>query len=232
MYIATISIVFMVFLSICLVIFMFAIHSDDFDLGSYSKDEMEYSHAEKMQRWNGIGDLLGLERVDSYPQSHLRLRGEVHGESVEVYRDNGFAGELVTIYEVEIGDLLPVGFGLKRQSAPSIIEGLVDRDDVVVGNDELDKLFVFTGVDDEEVREFVWRKGVEEILVELGEFPTSIMIDEGKLRVLEMGLIPTAEKGAEVAGDLAEWTSRLRDRITDECEKLEAAEPEGWSAPN
>ncbi len=193
------------------------------------------SHDDKMERWNGMADELGLERLDNYPKTRLHVGGEVDGVEVHVRRESNADGNSVTCYEVDVSEVVPDEFGLERQVASEFLAGfgVANREDIYVGNDELDRAFVFHGRSKQQLREFVWQPGVEEAIAELIEFPKLTYVEDGTLTVVEHGVLPSVDHGVERIRAGLRVVEKLRRASDERAEaKSDTAGGEGWRSPS
>lgn len=194
----------------CLVIYIIYLEWTS-ETNDQSVAEHGGSGSAKLNRWNELADRLGLEQVADYPSEHLRLEGEIRGESVTI-RQTVEGGESVNVFEVAVEDVTPDGFAMTPQQTPELVDRLVEREDIFVGHEELDARYVFHGSEEREVKQFVWTKGVEEHLLAVRDLPPGTCLRDGTLQ-LKIKSIRTPEppRSAGYARNLAAWVAELRE---------------------
>lgn len=171
--------------------------------------------ASSAEWWDQIAVVLELDHVHDYPAEPPRLEGEIEGERVVVRRAWQRAGTPEPVVEVDLDDAwIPDGFGMVSQNAPDVVDRIVDREDIVVGHDELDSAFVFHGLNEREVKQFVWTEGVEEHLQAIRRLPPSAHIADGKLHSGLTGSLPgtrpNVDRAARQIRKIAKWVAGLR----------------------
>ncbi len=191
-------------------------------------------HDDKIDRWNAIADRLGVERVDDYPKTRLQIAGTIEGVDIDIRRTSSRRDYAVTIYEIDVSEAVPATFELERQDPIELASelgagqlGVGEREDIYVGDEQLDREFVFHGHSEQQVKEFVWQPGVDAKLAALIDLPNAMSIQDGQLKVVERGGVPPVDRGVEIVRAGVELVEAARE--ADESPSGEAA---GWEAPS
>lgn len=188
--------------------------------------------------WDQVAVVLELDHVHDYPAEPPRLEGEIEGQRVVVRRAWQRSGAPEPVVEIDLDDAwIPGGFGMVSQNAPDVVNRMLDREDIVVGHDELDSAFVFHGLNEREVKQFVWTEGVEEHLQAIQRLPPSARIGDGKIYSGLTGSLPgtrpNVDRAARQIREIAKWVAGLRaiveERDRESREREQAVEE--WVAP-
>lgn len=195
------------------------------------------SHDDKVDRWNTIAERLGVERVDNYPQTRLRIAGTLEGVDLEIRRAASRNDHTVTLYEIDVSEVVPPGFELERQNPIEFASelgagqlGVGEREDIYVGEERLDREFTFRGQNEQQVKEFVWQPGVEEKVAGLVDLPDSMTIRDGVLKVVQRGGVPPVERAVEIVRAGVELVEAAREDDGPPSSEADSG-PGGWEAP-
>jgi hypothetical protein len=109
----------------------------------------------RMRAWTELAERTGLQLTGGGMFSRPRLEGSYRGHSTSLYtftRHTGKSSHTYTVVEVQVNPSTAFELAIFKQSLLSQVGKLMGMKDIEIGDEELDRRFVFRGQPEADIR--------------------------------------------------------------------------------